>query len=309
ISYTRAGNFGVNRDGFVVNDQGQRLQAFPPLGGTELFNTGSLNDLQLDTTDNAPAATERVTAGLNLPADASPPAVATFDLTDPQSYNHTTSVTVFDSLGGSHTASYYFVKTADPNEWEVYLAIDDTQVGTGQPLEFDASGQLTAPAPPSDIAFPAAPVPPAEDLELTLNVSDVTQFGSTFNVNSLGQDGFASGRLVSIEINPEGVVFARFTNGQSEPLGQLAITNFANPDGLENVSDTRWAETFESGQALRGPAGSGDLGTIQAGALETANVDLANELVNMITAQRTFQANAQMISTADAITQTIINIR
>ena len=309
LSYTRAGNFSVNRDGFVVNDQNLRLQAFPALAGTDTFNTGSLTDLQLDTTDNPPSATTRVTAGLNLPADADPPTIAPFDLTDPLTYNHTTSVTVFDSLGAARTASYYFVKTANDNEWEVYLAIDDNQVGGGETVEFDNTGQLINPAAPNDITFPPEPSPPAQDLELTLNVSNVTQFGSTFNVNNLSQDGFASGRLASIEINSEGIVFARFTNGQSDPLGQLAITNFTNPEGLENVSDTRWAETFDSGQALRGPAGSGNLGTVQAGALEAANVDLAKELVDMITAQRTFQANAQMISTTDNITQTIINIR
>lgn len=309
LTYTRAGNFSVNRDGFVVNDQGLRLQAFPPQEGTDTFNTGQLTDLQLDTTDNPPSATERVTAGLNLPADATPPSITPFDPDDPLTYNHTTSVTVFDSLGASHTASYYFVKTANDNEWEVNLTIDGNVVGAAQPIEFDTSGQLVTPALPNDITFPAEPVPPAEDLELTLNVSDVTQFGSTFNVNSLSQDGFASGRLVSIETDQEGVVFARFTNGQSTPLGQLAITDFTNPDGLENVSDTRWAETFDSGQALRGAAGTGSLGTVQSGALEAANVDLATELVDMITAQRTYQANAQMISTADNITQTIINIR
>ncbi|MFW5816009.1 MAG: flagellar hook protein FlgE, partial [Wenzhouxiangella sp.] len=238
LTYTRAGNFSVNRDGFVVNDQGLRLQAFPPQEDTDTFNTGQLTDLQLDTTDNPPAATERVTAGLNLPADATPPSIAPFDPDDPLTYNHTTSVTVFDSLGASHTASYYFVKTANDNEWEVNLTIDGNTVGTAQPIEFDSSGQLVTPALPNDITFPPEPVPPADDLELTLNVSDVTQFGSSFNVNDLSQDGFASGRLVSIETDQEGVVFARFTNGQSTPLGQLAITNFTNPDGLENVSDT-----------------------------------------------------------------------
>ena len=128
-------------------------------------------------------------------------------------------------------------------------------------------------------------------------------------MNSVTQDGFTTGRLIGIDIDESGVVQARFTNGRSKPLGQIAIANFANPQGLQQLGDTSWAETFASGQALRGEAGNSGFGLIQAGALEASNVDITEQLVNMITAQRNFQANAQMISTADPITQTIINIR
>ncbi len=310
LTYTRAGNFGVNRDGFVVNDQGLRLQAFPPIAGTDTFNTGTEIDLQLDTTDASPSETNEVSVGLNLPSDAEEPAVAAFDPDDPDSYNHTTSVTVFDSLGAARTATYYFAKDAADNAWNVYLVVDgENLTPAGAQLEFDTSGQLIDPVNGVIEFDPFDATPANDDQVIETDFSNVTQFGNTFNVNSLTQDGFASGRLASIEITTEGTVFARFTNGQSTPLGQLAITNFTNPEGLENVSDTRWAETFDSGQALRGTAGTGNLGTIQSGALEAANVDLAKELVDMITAQRTFQANAQMISTADQVTQTIINIR
>ena len=360
LSYTRAGNFGVNRNGFVVNDQGLRLQAFPllqqGLDGVSTFNTGSLVDLRLDTVDASPSATQDINVGLNLPSDAIPPfndpadpdsGLRPFNREDPTTFNNTTSVTIFDSLGVSRTATYYFVKTDVDREWQTFKFVDNEPVetqpvldGDGNPIPLldgdgdpvlDADGNpvfQTAPTPVTltfnvdgglqaingdttvtSYQYNDFPSPPADDLRLNSTFANVTQFGSTFNVNSLQQDGFSSGRLVSIEINPEGVVFARFTNGQSTPLGQLALTNFTNVEGLENVSDTRWAETFESGQALRGPAGSGNIGTVQAGALESANVDLAQELVKMITAQRTFQANAQMISTADSITQTIINIR
>lgn len=310
LSYTRAGNFGVNRDGFVINDQGLRLQAFPPLAGVDGFNTGALRDLQLNTTDNPPAETNLITAGLNLPSNAEVPANP-FDPADPSSFNHTTSVTIFDSLGAARTATYFFVKDAADNTWNVHLQVDGVDLTPAPPpqLAFDINGVLTAPAN-GVIGFNDFDATPANAAQaISTNFSNVTQFGSTFSVNSLAQDGFSSGRLVSVEVTAQGVVFARFTNGQSTPLGQLAIANFNNPNGLENLSDTRWAETFDSGQALRGVAGSGNIGTVQAGALETANVDLAQELVNMITAQRTFQANAQVISTADSITQTIINIR
>jgi flagellar hook protein FlgE len=306
-AYTRAGAFGVDRDGFVVNAQGQRLQAFPPTGNG--FNTGQLGDLQLTTSDNPPQASTAVTAGVNLPTDANAPGVTPLDPADANSYNHTTSLTVYDSLGSPHTASYYFVKTANPNEWEVSLYVDGNAVGTAQTLEFDATGSLIAPAN-GEVAFPPAAVATGADpIELTTDFGAATQYGNQFGVNNLTQDGFASGRLTGIDISQEGIVFARFTNGQSTPLGKLALANFSNPQGLENVGDTAFAETFESGQALLGEAGTSNFGLVESGALESSNVDLTAELVNMITAQRNFQANAQMISTSDAIAQTIINIR
>ncbi len=308
LSYTRAGAFGINRDGFVVNAQGARLQAFPPQG-VNGFNTAQLTDLRLVTTDNPPQATEAIEAGLNLPADAVAPPVAPFDPDDPDSFNHTTSLTVFDSLGQTHTASYFFVKTANPNEWEVSLTIDGNAVGVAQPLAFDSTGQLVVPAN-GEIAFPLfTPGNGADPIELTTNFENATQFGGLFGVNSLSQDGFASGRLSGVDISQEGVVFAQFTNGQSTPLGKLALANFANQQGLQNVGDTAFGETFESGQVRFGEAGTSSFGVIEAGALEDSNVNLTAELVNMITAQRNFQANAQMISTADTVTQTIINIR
>ena len=149
-------------------------------------------------------------------------------------------------------------------------------------------------------------------MNLTLDyasASPSTQFGSNFGVNALSQDGYASGRLNGVDIGDTGVILARFTNGQSKTLGQVALANFANPQGLRQLGDTTWAESFDSGVALVGQAGSASLGLIQSGATEGSNVDLTEQLVNMITAQRNFQANSQVIKTEDAITQTIINIR
>ena len=146
-------------------------------------------------------------------------------------------------------------------------------------------------------------------MTVTVDLAQSTQFGNSFSVNSVTQDGFTTGRLIGIDIDETGIVQARFTNGNSQSLGQVAIANFANPQGLQQLGNTQWAETFSSGQALRGSAGNSGFGLVQSGALEGANVDVTEQLVNMITAQRNFQANAQMISTADQITQTIMNIR
>jgi flagellar hook protein FlgE len=314
--YSRAGAFGVDREGFVVNAGGARLQVFPPVAGLpDRFDGGRLTDLQLATTDSAPSATTSAQIGLTLPANATVPTITPFSPTEPRSYNHSTSVTVFDSLGTSHVQTMYFVKTGT-NQWNAHTYIDGAAVGGAQALTFDSQGVLTAPAnglitlPPHT---PTSGTPPvangAAPVVIALNLSATTQRGERFGVNSLTQDGYATGRLVGVSVSPEGVVAARYTNGQSTPLGQVVMTRFANPQGLQQLGDTSFSETTESGEAVRGEPGTSSFGVIQAGALEASNVDLTAELVNMITAQRNFQANAQMISTSDQIQQTIINIR
>lgn len=309
FAYSRAGNFGTDRDGFVVNPSGHRLQVFQPNASGTGFDTGRMSDLQLSTADAPPRATANAVLGTNLPADAPVPSTAVFDPNDPTSYNYTTSMTVYDSLGTAHSQSMYFVKTANPNEWQVHTRIDGTAVSGPDTLQYSDTGELLTPAT-GDIVLPAyTPASGAAPMNITLDLSSSTQFGDAFSVSSITQDGHSTGRLTSIEVSAEGVVHARYTNGVSTPLGQVVLTNFANPQGLQPTGDNAWAETFESGQPRRGFGGSSEFGQVQGGALEASNVDLTEQLVNMITAQRNFQANAQMISTQDQITQTVINIR
>lgn len=308
LAYTRAGAFSTDAEGYVVNAQGQRLQVFPPLetGG---FNLSALSDLRMVTSDSAPQPTSEAELILNLPADAQPPVNGTFDPADPTSYTRSTSITVYDSLGAAHTATTYFSRTATPGTWDLRLHIDGQAVGGPQQLVFSNAGTLTTPAD-GQLAFPAyTPATGAAPLAINFDYSQATQFGSTFGVNSVTQNGFTTGRLIGMDIDRNGVVAARYTNGRAISLGQVALSSFANPNGLQQMADTAWAETYRSGQALRGQAGNSGFGLVQAGALESSNVDITEQLVNMITAQRNFQANAQMISTSDQITQTIINIR
>ncbi len=306
--YSRNGAFNVDRDGNVVNANNQRLQVYPRLaiGG---FNTGALVDLRLQTTQSPPQASALGEVSVNLPANATAPTVTTFDATDPQSYNNSTTTAVYDSLGNLYDATFFFIKTANPNEWGVAMTIDGNQVGNVTTLQFSPTGTLTAPAG-GNIAFPAYdPGSGADDIAVTFDFSNSTQFGSQFGVNSITQDGFTSGRLTSIDIDENGIVFSRFTNGRATELGQLALSNFPNNQGLRQLGDTSWGESFSSGNVIRGQPGSASFGLIQSGALEGSNVDITKELVTMITAQRNFQANAQMITTEDQVTQTIINIR
>jgi len=307
-TYSRAGAFGVDNQGNVVNAMGHKLQAYP-YAGSGLFNTGTPQDLQLVTGANPPSATTRAEFGINLPADSPLPSNPVFDPADPSSFNHTTSVTIYDSLGAAHTETVYFIKDAAPNTWNTEVLIEGTPVAGASQIVFAPDGSLQSPAGGLMPLGPYVPGTGAAPITMSLDFGTATQFGDNFGVNSLSQDGFTTGRLTGVSVDAEGVVFARFTNGQSSSLGKLALANFVNPQGLQQLGDTAWGESFQSGDALLGEAGTASFGNIQSGALEASNVDLTAQLVQMITAQRNFQANAQMISTADTVTQTVINIR
>ncbi len=300
--YTRSGAFGLDKDGYVVNATGQRLLGFQVSDGTV---TGATGPLSIRTTNLAPQATGTIGVQVNLDAGSTAPAVV-FDPDDPNSYNNSTSLTVFDSLGQEHLATTYFRKT-DANEWSAYLYLNDAQVGSAFDITFEPDGDLT---PPGLNAFGTVPVTTgANPITLSVDFTGTTQFGADFGVNALSQDGYTTGRLSGIDINAQGVVLARFSNGKTSPQGQVMLANFGNPQGLQPTGDTLWTESTDSGPPLVGAPGTAALGLVQSGALEESNVDLAAQLVNMIVAQRNFQANAQVIRAEDEVTQTIINIR
>lgn len=308
-TFSRAGAFHIDRDGYIVNQATQKLQVFPAIssGG---FNTGVLSDMQLSTSDGAPQATSAIDATLNLSSSDTVPTTVPFNPADPTSFNNSTSTVIYDSLGTAHTSTLYYVKTAVANQWDSYQYIDGNVVASGgaSPISitFNSDGTL---AGPSSIAYDAVPSGTgALPIQVGVNYGNTTQFGSSFAVNGLSQDGYSTGRLSGIDIDEEGVIFARFTNGQSEALGKVALAGFANVGGLRQQGDTAWAQSFESGDLILGEANTASFGLIQSGALEASNIDIAESLVNLITAQRNFQANAQVISAADTITQTIINI-
>jgi flagellar hook protein FlgE len=308
LEYTRDGEFQVNSNGDVTTASGANLQVYPPLanGG---FNTGGLSNLSLNTGDSAPNATTTASMTANLPANAAAPADATFDPADSNSYTNTTSLTVYDSLGAAHTASIYFIKQATPNTWDAQVYVDGNAVGAQTELDYSPSGALTAP-PGGIVTLPAyTPATGAADMNLTFNFNNVTQYGNNFGVTAVSQDGYTTGLLTGISIDGTGVVQAQYTNGRSIQLGQVALANFANPQGLQQLGDASWSATNSSGEPVHGVAGGSGFGNIASGSLEESNVDTTTSLVDMITAQRAFQANAQMIQTEDQITQTIIGIR
>jgi flagellar hook protein FlgE len=187
--------------------------------------------------------------------------------------------------------------------------------GTMRHVSYDGAslGPDAVPATPANFKIGFSPIgglgSGAADVELEIDFRDITQFGSEFAVNDLTQNGFSTGRLTGFDVEDNGVVFARFTNGNAETLGMVAIANVANPQGLQPSGDSLWAETNAAGDTVLGQPGTASLGLVQAGALEASTTELSDELVNMIVSQRNYQANAQVISTADQLTQTLLNIR
>ena len=308
--YSRAGNFQTDANGFVGTPDGARLQVYPPRVDGNGFDTGRVTDLQLLTTDSPPKQSSLVNLMFTLPGNAQLPTTPTFDPAEPNSYNASSGgITVYDSLGVSHVQTSYFVKTPGANAWEMHNYVDGVRVGDPVTLQFSDNGALLAPANGRVTLDPYTPSTGAGVLSLDLDLTGSTQYGEKFALRDVRQDGYAAGKLNEISIAADGVVFARYSNGADAPLGQVALTTFNNPQGLQPQGNNMWAETYGSGAGRTGAPDSSDFGQIQAGALESSTVDLTEQLVNMIVAQRNFQANAQMITTQDQITQTVINIR
>lgn len=338
--YTRAGQFKLDDQNYIVNANNQRLTGV--LADKDGKITGASGDLQVNRANISPKASNRVSAGLNLSAKSTPPTTDWVGGATPVSdtYNNQSSSTIYDSLGNSHVLSMYFVRANDAavlgdpnaasppgteNQWYVAFQIDNQNVPANAGAHntnnlfranFNADGSFAGVRDTANAALPGDLIPltynlnnGSNPLSLEIDLSDSTQFGSAFAMQSINNDGYTTGALSGLEIDTSGIVYGRYTNGQSLAMGQIQLANFADPESLQNLGNTSWAETISSGQPLVSGAGTGGLGLVNSGSLEESNVDLTSELVKLIGAQRNFQANAQTIRTGDAITQTIINIR
>jgi flagellar hook protein FlgE len=394
IAFSRNGQFQVDKDGFVVSNSGHKLTGYIPNAAGVILQ-GQPQPIQISAADMLPKQSTTITAGTNLDAKAAVPITTLFNPIDPTSFNNSTSLTVYDSLGSSHVGSLYFQRVsidvatltpatlagnnmtltsttglaigntltvggqtytvtgvASPTtltvtpagafgatavtatnagspDWNVYLTVDGGIVSgpvIGAPippstvippgnvltqLRFDTLGKLILPVGPpvGNVISNLFTPPAAAGQTLTFDFGQSSQYGAQFGVNTLTQDGYTSGRLSGYNTSPEGVILGRYTNGQSRPLGQVILANFTDPQGLQPAGSNEWFESSASGAPLIGSPGSASLGMIQSSAVEDSNVDLTAELVNMITAQRIYQANAQTIKTQDQIMQTIVNLR
>jgi flagellar hook protein FlgE len=338
--YTRNGQFKVSKDGFIVNNDQLKLMGYPA-NGAGVIQPGTAQPLQLPTGGIPPAVTSEVAMELNLDSRlaATAPGGGTgtgLDLRDSTTYNNATSMTVYDAKGQDVAVTFYFQKAtpaADGSDtWNVYATANGTPFDTdssGAAIAMDAFGNPTAPF--TTITFPptgGSPTSPTAPISMNipagtsargnstlaipniqLDLTGATENGSSFAVTNLTQDGYAPGQLTGIQVANNGIVQARYSNGQSKPAGQVELASFRNPQGLQTMGGNVWIRTVASGDAVVGVPGDGNMGALQSGALEESNVDLTAELVNMVTAQRAYQANAQTIKTQDQVLQTIVNLR
>ncbi|MEI8656101.1 flagellar hook protein FlgE [Vibrio sp. Hal054] len=305
IQYTRSGVFGTDKNNNVVSNTGAALQGYSVDANNTLMS-GSVGDIKIRTSSLAAKATDSLefVSNFNASAGVIDQAVYPFDVTDPNSFNSSYTSKVYDSLGNSHTVTQYFTKTAD-NTWEVNVQVDGSATPvTTQAVTFNTDGTLLSPTGSYNVAFPAAG---ANAMSIDISMTGSTQFGAEFSVSTNNPNGYTSGELSGVRIEDNGMVYATYTNGESQLQGQVVLANFANPQGLAKVSGTAWTQSFSSGAPIIGVPGTGTLGDLSAGALEGSNVDLTGELVSLMTAQRNYQANAKTISTEDKLTQALFN--
>lgn len=342
MSYTRSGAFKLSKENFIVDNNGNYLQGYPvdpSSGSVSSISLSTTKPIQIPSTAGAPRSTSNVYLTMNLNSKDVAPGGGwpVFNPLDKTTYNSTagTSTTVYDSLGEPHILSFYFrrTNTATDNDWEVYAVFDDktaTPPALGsyfgpQTIRFDANGVPEVPTTASlpDLVIPQATLNTTNYLQngaqfttaLTVNFNDQaatrlpTQYSSKFEVGSLSQDGTTVGRLTSIDIDAAGKVMASYSNGDQTYLSQIAMVKFANPQGLTQTGNTAWKTSLRSGEPLAGEANSGTLGAINSSALENSNVNLTNELVDLISAQRNFQANSRALEVNSTLQQTVLQIR
>ena len=310
VTYSRNGQFQMDKFGYIVDAENKRLTGYTA-DANGVLSTGAPSEININTADLQPSASTEYKGVVNLDSRKTALPAAGFDPSDPTTYHNSTAVTVFDSLGNEHTVQNFFVKTA-PGTWSVFSTADGISTpalpAATATMTFSGTGvaPTIAPATPT-VNF--VPTTGANAVALTMDFAGSTQFGSNFSINSLSQDGFTSGRLASFNTGKDGTVVGRYTNGQSKTLGQVVLANFVNPNGLQSLGGNAWVESADSGVPLIGTPNTGSMGVLQSSAVEDSNVDLTAELVNMITAQRVYQANAQTIKTQDQVLQTLVNLR
>ncbi len=319
--YTRAGHFYVDNTGYYVNNQGMRVQGYLyDNTGTNLVET--LADIRVDQSSMvAPRITSTAEMALNLDAAET---ATTFNISDPGgTSNYSTAITIYDSLGTSHTITTYFSKAVAAQTWQWNATIDGSDVNSGAAgtpvlfgsgtLAFNASGALTSAMPVSfytgsggtAITFANGIAASA----VTVDFTGSTQYGAPSTIETLNQDGYAAGMLSAVTVNGDGTIVGNYTNGQIKNIAQLVLADFTNLNGLSRGGASLYKSSTKSGEPLHNRPGVGGMGTISAGMLEESNVDLAAEFVKMIITQRGYQANTKIITTVDDMMAQLLNVK
>ncbi len=336
MSYTRAGTFKVDKDGYVTNSDGSaRLQGYGVDANGKILN-GVLTDLRIDTSNLAPKNTSTVSSTINLNSTAPIINQTTnpFDPSKEASFTKQFSTPIYDTQGNKHIMDQYMVKTGD-NTWKTYTLIEGRNPDGSDPtvtppvastMAFNSSGNLvsvTTPATPAPIVSPDLKVTGwvpgnvtngvwtangAASGVVTVSMDKTTQYNADTARSIPSQNGYATGQITNLTIDGSGVMLANFSNSQTKPIGQISLASFTNEQGLQPVGGTSWKETYASGIPGYDAPDTGTLGAIHSNSLEESNVNLTNELVDLIKAQSNYQANAKTISTQSTIMQTIIQM-
>jgi flagellar hook protein FlgE len=316
-AYSRAGSLQIDKDGQLVNRQGAKVMGFQtdPTTGDVISRTPSAITVPIDK-GIVGQKTSAITAKVNLDANASSYDAAA---NKPAYSTYSSSFDVYNSQGEAIPVNLFFVKSAagTPNSWAVHYQVDNStpfSIAAGNLLStvtFKNDGSFDS-AIPATTALTTIPFKEADDstvINTTVDLKGLTQLASRFSVSQLSQDGYASGDLNNVSIEPDGTVLARYSNGLSLSQGQLVLAKFNNSQGLASSTGGNWVQTPTSGEPVTGTPSSSNFGSIQSGSLEESNVDLTAELVNMMTAQRSYQANAQTLKTQDQVMSTLVNMR
>jgi flagellar hook protein FlgE len=302
--YSRAGQFQVDRLGQVTDPSGDLLQGYQATPSGVI--TGAIGNITLASTNSAPQVTTTSMIKANLDAAATAPTPA-FSIADPTSYNFSTKQTIYDSLGSAHDVTFYFVKSSTANTWNLYRQIDGGAATAATNLVFNTSGALTSGG--SQALALAIAGGAATPQTVTVDFTNMSQFGAKSAVLDQTQNGYASGSLQRVSVDSQGEIVAQFTNGQTRLLAQVVLNRFANPQGLVRSGDNLFVQTNDSGSPVVGSPGNNGLGHVVSGALEQSNVDLGKEFVDMIVTQRAFQANSKAITTSDEMLQELVNLK
>ncbi len=308
-SYTRNGEFAIGSKSALQLVNGSNVMGYNADGEGKILPT--LTSITLDQTPLPPSATTSIGMNVNLAGSAPVPSNPTFDPLDPASYNNSQTVGVFDQSGLSHNFQTYFAKSSTANTYDVYFSLDKASISpskTTSPVSllFNPDGTQSPTSPKTiDFDMPAN----GSTFPISLDVSKLTQFGKAYQSIAVTQDGYGVGNFSGFSIEQDGKISAAYSNGQSMVKAQLSLANFINPEGLTRTNDGMYLESSASGQPTVGIPGSGALGVLLPASLESSNVDVASAMVDMITAQRNYQANAQAVKINDQIMQTLVSLR
>jgi flagellar hook protein FlgE len=300
LAYSRVGIFDVDKNGYLADASGARVQGYAPVTGSSAL--GPMGDLKVPSGQIPAVASTKLDFVANMSADWTPPATAPFNAADPTSYNMSKLSVLYDSLGAKHSLTQYFVKGA-AGDVTAYYTFDGAAVATSTTLTFNTSGQLTAPAAPVTLAFAPAG---AAAMSVRVNYAGTSAYAGEAVTSTNAADGSASGTLVGVELAGDGTLVAKYSNDARQPVGTLALATFPDEGKLTPAGNTTWVESSESGAALYNQPGAGLAGTLATSTLEGSNVDITAELVGLMSSQRNYQANSKVISTENQMMQSLM---